>query len=195
MKSSALRGVFGAGTVLLGLLVLLGLGESLLARRALPGLDVEYVRGVNEYVAEGKLPEALRQMRLAAQMDFANPGRPAVFSAMERLAHALKDRESELVALRGLRASSPADADVNARLGAALLSAEEISPSELAEAARACERALAVAPGHPRALYGLAVVLAAQGHADKAKELLREAVRRDPSLLSGGAPRVPRRRA
>jgi hypothetical protein len=140
LTQSRLRLVFLAGAGSLGLLVLLGLSESLLTTRALPPLEIEYVRGINGYVEVGRLADALRQMRLALQMDDQSLGLPALLEPMERLAHALGDRDSELLALRRLHRIRPNDARVSSRL-AALLSTGKPSAEERAEAARAAEAA------------------------------------------------------
>ena len=142
----------------------------------LPSLQVSTNPGVKALLVDGQLDEALRQLRIEAQLQ----PQPASLRVLREVAETRGDTASEILALEKLagispRRSAPKIALAN-RIVEVQLAERDTSPAALAPARTHLERALTVDPRSSQAYEGLARIDFLQGNRAAAIEGLRRAL-------------------
>ena len=179
------RALFLAGVAAFAALALAGGVVSLLVDHRLPGIWSGYVDSINQLLGRGDAPGALRQMRLAVELNPDDGAKvDSILPQMARLAHDVGSRDDELRALRMLAMRNPLDASIHERLATALLDQEKPSMDVLREASAHAETAVRLDFHSARGWSDLAAVAHALGQEDKSREFLHRAYQIDPTLDS-----------
>jgi len=159
-----------------------GLYQSLTVDGGLPSIDLAYVPAIRASLDAGHPEDAIEQLRLAVEIDAANPG---VSRLLEQVALEQGDLESRVFALRAYLRAQPFDAAARVRLSRAFLEQAQQSPARraqrlLARAVWQAEQAIAEEPDSADAHLALGQALEAAGETERAREALENARRLAP---------------
>lgn len=182
--SRILRAAAVAGIAAFALVAAAGLYQSWSVRGGPPGISLDYMPAIAEMQEEGRLDEALRELRSANRVDPANVG---VARELELVADQAGDRDARMVALRAQLHVEPFDASTRARLSEALTEQAQEEPPErarrtLSRAVWQAEKAVTIEPSSARAHRALGLALRAAGRDALGRAALERARQLDPSL-------------
>jgi tetratricopeptide (TPR) repeat protein len=190
VRESPIQATAAAASIAaLGLAVAIGVYQAVAFDGGLPGISLDYMPRIRALEASGDVEGAIRELRVATAVDAGNPG---VAGVLETLALQAGDLDSRIFALRAQLRANPFDGQARVRLSRAFVeqargAGDRRAPRILARAVWQAEQALRIDPESARARLALADALLAQGEGEKARAVLAEARRIDPSLAPPAA--------
>lgn len=186
MKASPIQATAAAASIAaLGLAMVFGVYQSVVADGGLPGISLDYMPQIRALEQSGDPQGAIRQLRIATAVDAGNPG---VALVLEEAATRAGDLDNRIFALRARLRASPFDAEARVRLSQAFVLQARQQPTDRAQrtltrAVWQAEKALEVEPESAQAHLALAGAFRAAGQNERAQAALSEARRLDPSLV------------